>query len=326
MQREIVVIGGSSGGIDAVKTILGGLPRDLPAALGVVLHTPADGPGILGTILAYGTDWPVVTVRERERIERGKAYIAALDHHLIVEPGVVRAVRGPRENRFRPAVDPLFRSAAQVYGPRVIGVILTGGLDDGTAGLWAVKQLGGTAIVQDPADAMMDSMPKSALRHVRVDHCVPLAEIPPLLDRLTRAGTDEAPREVPESMEIEVNVAKEENALEAGVLKLGSPSNYACPECHGVLLQFREGDRMRFRCHTGHAYSAAALLSEFNDTIDQSLWNAVRGLEEKMLFLRHLATHEAGVGDGDPSAMTREADETHARAHLVRKALGTGEA
>ena len=325
MQRDLVVIGGSSGGIDAVTTILRALPRDLPAALCVVLHTSADGPGFLGTILEHGTNWPVVTVTHAQRIVPGKVHVPVPDHHLIIEPGIVRVARGPKENRFRPAVDPLFRSAAQVYGPRVIGVILTGGLDDGTAGLWAVKQLGGTSVVQDPEDALVDSMPASALRHVRVDHCVPLVEIAPLLARLTKLPVEERLREVPEPIAIEVNVAKEDNALDAGVLKLGAPSNYACPECHGVLLQFREGERTRFRCHTGHAYSVASLLSDFDDAIDVSLWNAVRSLEEKMLFLKHLSSHADDTAEDDGSTLTEQTQATEERAHLVRKALGTGE-
>jgi len=322
MPMHVVVVGASSGGLDAVKTLVAGLPTDLAASLCVVLHTAADAPGMLGTIFRRAGRLPVVTVQTRERLEHGRMYLPVSDHHLIIEPGVAIATSGPKENSFRPAIDPLFRSAAQTYGPRVIGVVLTGGLDDGTAGLWAIKQLGGTAIVQDPDEAFASSMPRSALAHVRVDHCVRLSEMPELLVRLTSEPAVEVAHEVPASMEIEVNVAKEQDPLAAGVLELGSPSRYACPECHGVLMQVKEADRVRFRCHTGHAYSAASLLSELEEKIETSLWNAVRALQEKTVFLRHLAGHEEPTDDQSRTLHT-EAIRTEERTELVRKALAT---
>src|SRR6476660_9263553 len=179
--NQIVVIGASSGGLDALRTLGSGLPRNFPAPICVVVHTAPDSPGVISEIVGRATKMVTVVLRDSLELEAGTMYFAPPDCHLIVEPGRVRATKGPRENRFRPAIDPLFRTAAQVYGPGAIGVILTGNLGDGTAGLWTIKQLGGTAIVQNPADAICPSMPESALRHVRVDHCVPLADIAPLL-------------------------------------------------------------------------------------------------------------------------------------------------
>jgi two-component system chemotaxis response regulator CheB len=323
MRRDIVVIGASAGGIEALRVLAGGLPRQFRASVCVVTHVSADSPGILDTILDRSGPLPAVMVRTPQRLRTGVIYVAAPDHHLIVEPSLLRPTRGPRENRFRPAIDPLFRSAAQVYGPRAIGVILSGGLDDGTAGLWAIKRLGGTAIVQDPAEAMVAAMPRNALEHVKVDHCVPVAEIPGLLVRLTAEPMEEEEGyTVPESLKIEVNIAGENDPLKAGVEQLGEPSTYACPECHGVLRRVDEGDRVRFRCHTGHAYSAETLISEFDQTIETALWNSIRALQEKVLLIRNLAKH-ASERDDRPlaEALVRRAHEAHERAEAVRRAV-----
>jgi two-component system chemotaxis response regulator CheB len=295
MHRDIVVIGASAGGIEALRTLVGHLPADFAASLFVVLHTAPNSPGVLGPILERAGELPAVCVRESEPIKPGRIYVSAPDHHLVIDGGIARATRGPKENRFRPAVDPLFRSAAQSYGPRVIGIILTGGLDDGVAGLAAVKKLGGTAIVQDPADALFPSMPLNALQHVRVDHCVPLAQIGPLVAHLAAEPVpDKGVTKVPEQIRIEVDIAKENNALAAGVTKLGEPSIYACPECHGVLLRVKREEAegsVRFRCHTGHAYSIESLLADMQERTGDSLWSAIRAIEEHMLLLRHLADH-----------------------------------
>src|SRR5215213_6815359 len=159
MPKDIIVIGASAGCIEALRVLAGALPADLPASLFVVLHTAPESPAMLATILARSGRLRATNAKEGERIQPGTIYVAPPDRHLLIEPNRVRVTRGPKENRFRPAIDPLFRSAAQTYGPRVVGVILTGYLDDGTAGLWTVKQLGGTAVVQDPADALVPSMP-----------------------------------------------------------------------------------------------------------------------------------------------------------------------
>ena len=186
---QIVVIGASAGGIDALRTIVGGLPADFAPAIFVVLHSAPNSPGVLASILQRAGRLAAVVVRSRQAIREGTIYVAAPDRHLVVDTNWAIATRGPKENHFRPAVDPLFRSAAQTFGPGVIGVILSGGLDDGSAGLLTVKQHGGTTIVQDPATALYPSMPLSALSRVDVDHCVPAEDIAPLLIRLARETT-----------------------------------------------------------------------------------------------------------------------------------------
>ncbi len=321
--KDIIVVGASAGGIEALKTIVGGLPKDFPASVFVVLHTSPQSPGILAQILDGAGPLPAKHAEDREHIQTGRIYVAPPDRHLVIEPNRIRITRGPKENRFRPAVDPLFRSAAQVYGPRVVGIILTGYLDDGSAGLRAVKQLGGTAVVQEPLEALAPSMPRNALRRVRVDYCLSLAEIAPLLARLTSTPVEEeGAYEVPEEMNIEVRIAKEETAIDAGVLKLGEPSNYACPECHGVLLQLKDAGSLRFRCHTGHAYSVDSLLAEITENVEDSLWNAVRSIEESMLLMRHMAEHPPEGEDGDYGQhFARKTEEAQRRADLVRQAL-----
>ena len=322
MPTDIIVIGTSAGGIEALTKIVERLPDDFPASIFIVLHMSPESPGVLPQILNRAGVLPSVSPRDGERIKPGHIYVAPPDHHLLLEPGIVRLTRGPKENRFRPAIDPLFRSAAQIYGPRVIGVILTGTLDDGTAGLWAIKQLGGISVVQDPNDALYNGMPLNAIRFVKVDHCVPLREIPSLLVSLTSQPVErEGEYQVPEEMEIEIKIAKEKMAIDAGVFKLGEPSVFSCPECHGVLLELKEGNHTRFRCHTGHAYSTDSLLANINEKIGESLWSTVRALEEGGLLMRHMADHLSESENGDTADMfLNRAKETQRRAELVRQA------
>jgi two-component system, chemotaxis family, protein-glutamate methylesterase/glutaminase len=290
--HDIIVVGTSAGGVEALKVLTGGLPHDLPAAVFIVLHLSPMGPSFLAEILTRAGPLPVTQVANGEVITPGRIYVAPPDHHLLVEQRYVRVTRGPKENRFRPAVDALFRSAAYTYGPRVIGVILTGALDDGTAGLWAVKDRGGLAVVQDPQDALHSSMPHSALQYVNVDACLPLAKIAPTLVRL--AG-EPAPVEgvfpVTTKLAMETQMAREDRAFNMSIMDLGALSPYSCPECHGVLVQLQDGDFIRFRCHTGHAYSLSTLLTEATESLEKSLWSTLRVIDESMLLLRHLAQH-----------------------------------
>jgi len=321
--EQVICIGASAGGIEALRILVAGLSADFSAAIIVVMHTSPDSPGILGNILDRAGPLPAANAVDGERIQPGRIYVAPSDYHLLVEPGLIRLSRGPKENRFRPAIDPLFRSAASVYGPVAVGVVLSGSLDDGTAGLRAIKQLGGTAIVQDPEEALFSSMPRSALEHVRVDYCLPVAEIASLLTRLARERVmDEELREVPEEMKIENRIAGDDNAIEAGVKKLGDPSSYACPECHGVLLQLKDENPLRFRCHTGHAYSVQSLLAEISEKMEESLWSAIRSFEEGAMLLRQMADHaHEGEKDNTPEELLRQAQDTKRRAELLKQAL-----
>lgn len=320
-----MVIGTSAGGLEALRIIAAGLPADFATPVCIVMHTSPQSPGILHDILSRSGAVPAVTPRSGERLQPGRIYVAPPDYHLILEPGTLRITKGPRENRFRPAIDPLFRSAAQVYGPRAIGVVLTGNLGDGAAGLWTIQQLGGTTIVQDPHDALFPSMPLNALEYVNADHVVRLAEIAPLLVRLTSTPAEEAPVTVPDALEVEVAIAKERNAIDAGVEGLGAPSSYACPECHGVLLEIKEGSHIRFRCHTGHAYSVESLVAEVREAAETSLWTAVRSLEEGGMLMERMAAHVRAQHGGEAGVLLEHAREAHRRANLVRELVATPE-
>jgi two-component system chemotaxis response regulator CheB len=290
--RRIVVIGASSGGIEALETIVSRLPAGFPAPICVVVHTSPEAPGVLDFVLRQAGPLAAINAASGDRLEDGHIYVAPPDHHLLVEPGQLRLTRGPKENRFRPAIDPLFRSAAQVFGPGAIGVVLTGQLDDGTAGLWTIKQLGGVAIVQDPSDARYPSMPESAIRHVAVDYVVRLDELAATLSQVVAEPVHaRKPTQAPKSLAIEVAIARQENAVESGVEELGEPSSFACPDCQGVLLQLKESPPLRFRCHTGHAYSVQSLVAAINDGIEDSLWSAIRALEEGALLMEQLGRH-----------------------------------
>ncbi len=319
---RIVAVGTSSGGLEALRVLLGALPADFPAPLCIVMHTGTESPGVLPAILNRSTALEVRYAADGDPLQAGQVYIAPPDRHLLVEPGHVRVTAGPRENRFRPAIDPLFRSVAQVFGPGAVGVLLTGSLDDGTSGLDVIKRLGGVAVVQDPADALFPEMPQSAVDHVAVDHVVPVAEMGSLLVELMRAPAQAPARQtVPEGVEVEVKIAKAHNPIAAGLERIGEPSQFACPECHGVLLQLQDGSRLRFRCHTGHAYSIDSLVAAISEGVDESLWNAMRSLEEAGLLLQTIAQLQSEHGV-DVRQMAAQAEEAQLHADEIRVLIG----
>ena len=321
--HAIIVVGASIGGLEALRSLVAGLPRDLPAALFVVWHIAPDSPALLPDILTRAGPLPAMHPHDGEAIQPGRIYVAPPDQHLLLESGQARLSRGPKENRFRPAIDPLFRSAAAAYGPRVIGVILSGALDDGTAGMEAVKARGGITVIQDPREAINPAMPRSVLAHVAVDQVVPAAAIGPLLAEIAPRAAAEGGREpMTEHMDIETRIALEENALEAGVMKLGQLSPYTCPECHGTLLQLTTGGILRFRCHTGHAYSVDSLLAAVSGSIEATLWSAVRGIEEWVMLLRHVAGHIGDHGErAKADQLLEQAREAEQQVELVRLAV-----
>jgi len=303
VQRNIVVVGASAGAFDAIKQLVAGLPADFSAAVLLVRHMAPEGPGLLPEILSAAGPLPAIQAVDGDALRPGYIYVASPDRHLLVERECVRVTRGPKENRFRPSVDALFRSAAYAFGPRAIGVVLSGYLDDGAAGLWAVKDRGGIAIVQDPAEARYPSMPKHALEAVAVDYVVEIRAMIDLLVSLTQEPvTVEGAAPMAKSIGIENRIALEDDALEAGVMTLGPLSPYTCPECHGTLVQLREGPPGRFRCHTGHAFSINGLLAAIDESIDSTLWSTVRVLEERLLLLQQIEEHMYELNDAQSSA------------------------
>ncbi|MEH2258394.1 chemotaxis protein CheB [Nostoc sp.] len=293
LEHNIIVIGTSAGGLKVLGAILGALPADINAVLFIVQHLAPDQPSILPQILTDVGSLPVSHPADGESIQTGRIYVAPPDYHLLVNQGLMRVVRGPQENRFRPAIDALFRSAARAYGTRVVGVVLTGYLDDGTVGLQAIKKRGGVAIVQDPKEAEYPSMVKSALRYVKVDYCLPLAEIPDLLVQLSKepAANEEA-YPVTEEIEIESKIAEQQmntQELLENVEAIGTRTTYTCPECNGSIWQIGKGEPLRFRCHIGHSFTASVFLSEQTQNLENALWSAVRAMEEKVTFSRQMA-------------------------------------
>jgi two-component system chemotaxis response regulator CheB len=247
----------------------------------------------------------------------------------LLEQDHVVVRKGPKENRFRPSIDALFRSAAYVYGPRVIGIILSGLLNDGTSGLWSIKRMNGIAIIQDPYDADHDSMPVSVLEYVEVDYSVPNQEIGPLLTRLIKGKAPKKPS-IPENekklLQTEVKIALEDNAFEKGILDMGELTTFTCPECNGALVRLFEGKIIRFRCHTGHAYTASALLSGITESIEESLWQAMREMEEATLLLNKMAEQFAKAGQSsDAELFKKKADITADRARIIHESVFTQE-
>jgi two-component system chemotaxis response regulator CheB len=286
--HDIIVVGASAGGVEALSVLVSQLPRNLRAAVFVVLHV-SRGRSVLPEILTRAGRLPAQHPADGDRVEYGRIYVARPDHHLTVENGVIRVVHGPTENGYRPAVDPLFRSAARTYGPRVVGIILTGALDDGTAGLAAVKEAGGVAIVQDPQEAFAPSMPRSARAFVPVDHVLPLREIGVLITSLTNeqpSGPPDGP--APHVGAMEPDLAPPGIAVDA-TDRPGKVSVFTCPECHGTLWEADERGLVRFRCRVGHVYSPESMLEAQTDSVDRALWIALRSLEERAALTHRLS-------------------------------------
>jgi two-component system, chemotaxis family, protein-glutamate methylesterase/glutaminase len=321
--RDIIVIGTSAGGVKALSTIVEQLPDDLNAAIFIVLHISPHQRSNLPEILTRAGNLTAAHAKDGEPIDRGRIYIAPPDRHLLLEDGRVRITKGPKENRFRPAIDPLFRSAAYAYGPGVIGVVLTGALDDGTAGLWAIKDRGGIAVVQDPDDAEQRSMPWTAITNVEVDYCLPITDIAKLLVALTQGSIGpEMGSLVSDKFGIETKISLGEDSADLDVTQLGKLSEFSCPECHGTLTEIVNGKLQRYRCHTGHAFSSASLLAELTDSVEQSLWNSIRAIEERIRLLKHLKEHSADIASNTEtnSALNEDLQEAEEQADSVRAA------
>jgi two-component system, chemotaxis family, protein-glutamate methylesterase/glutaminase len=287
--RDIIVVGGSAGAIEALTAIISGLPDRFPAKVFVVVHTSPTGSSKLADILARTSPLPVAIAQDGAPLKPGHIYIARPDYHLLVGQGEMGVTHGPKENGFRPAIDPLFYSAARTYGRRVIGVLLSGALDDGTYGLQIIKEHGGIVVVQHPDDALVANMPLSAIQNVEVDHILKAINIPSLLVQLTDHSVA-----TPEGHAS----AHQEKAVTSPTLHVagahsgkldGPPTVLTCPECGGTLWESEEGKMLRFRCHTGHSFGAETLLGQQDGKLEAALWNAVRVLQERAILRRQLA-------------------------------------
>ena len=286
--HDLIVIGASAGGVEAISRVVAELPHDLRAAVMVVLHL-SRGRSVLPEILTRAGRLKAVHPQDGEPLRYARIYVAPPDHHLVVDGNLARVVHGPTENGVRPAVDPLFRSAARHFGPRVIGIILSGALDDGTAGLGAIKQAGGITVVQDPDEAFAPSMPRSARTYVDVDHVLPLKEIGVMAASLVRERADAAAANPGEFLRpMEPDLAAMPLAL-VPEDRPGRVSVFSCPECHGTLWEEDQDGLLRFRCRVGHVYSVDSMLAAQTDSVDRALWAALRSLEERAALTRKLA-------------------------------------
>ncbi|WP_017318283.1 chemotaxis protein CheB [Mastigocladopsis repens] len=325
--HDIIVIGASAGGVEALSYLVKHLSPDLNAAILIVLHVPAHGTSVLPRILSRAGKLPVSHATDGETIHPGHIYVAPPDYHLLVKSGYIRLTRGPRENSHRPAIDPLFRTAARAYGRRVVGVVLTGVLDDGTAGLQAIKIQGGVAVVQHPDDAMYSGMPRSAIENVDdIDQILPLADIPDALVVLANTPVPaEAENPVSKEIEIESELAEMDMTVLNNEHRPGKPSSFACPDCGGTLWDLSKEDVLRFRCRTGHAFSAETLLAKQSDALEDALWIALRALEEKSSLARRMATRMRDRNQNlSAKRLEEEAHDSQERAAVIRDVLLKG--
>ena len=292
--RDILVIGGSSGSSGVLKRILANLPPDLPASIFIVTHVPSNSAGFLDEVLAKESNLPVAQAVDRQAMERGHVYVAPPDRHLLLLDGIIRLGDGPRENMARPAIDPLFRSAALSFGSRVTGVVLSGLLNDGAAGLYAIKACGGTTVVQHPLDAEADAMPLAALETAEVDHVASAAELGALLTQIIRTGA--GPNHPPsDELRLEVDIAVGGRLGSANLRRLAEPSPLSCPDCGGVLSEVRGARPLRFRCQIGHAYTAD-VLAVHSDKVDEAVRVAMRIMEERVTLVERMAADARQTG------------------------------
>lgn len=314
--RNIVVIGGSAGATESVIALLTSLPAGLPATLFIALHLSPGSEEWLSARFRRVTGLPIESPEDEQLIDDGHVYVGRPDHHLIVKEGKVIASRGPRENLWRPAIDVLFRTAAVAYGPRVIGVLLSGELDDGTAGLQAIKTCGGIAVVQDPDDTPHPAMPQTALSNLDVDHRVRLAQMPALLARLVAAAPG-PPVAIPEALRKEALMADESADTAALHDRQKPPTDLSCPECSGPL--WRVGPE-RFRCLVGHAYHLDSLMHGANQEIDRTLWAAIRLFEQRANISHMLGERERTQGrEGRAQLQDERAKDSRDHAQKLRE-------
>jgi two-component system chemotaxis response regulator CheB len=306
---QIVVIGTSAGGLNALTQLISQLQANFPAPILVVQHISADATGnVLVESLNKFSQIKCTHAESGTKLKPGHLYVAPSDHHLMVDSGhKILVTKGAQENRSRPAIDPLFRSAAVEFGNRVIAILLTGYLDDGTAGMKVVQRCGGICIVQDPADADYPDMPQNALNQLKPDYCLPVIEMGGLLYQLMDRKISQV-KAIPEDILIEANIAKRVLSDLPSVNALGEQVPFNCPGCGGVLWMVDNGISMRYRCHTGHAYTAAALLAEQTKKIEETMWVALRMFEERRNLLTTMAEQQSGAAGRSALERANESD------------------
>lgn len=316
--RDIIVIGGSAGGVEALKELAAQLSPQLNATIFIVIHISPHSQSVMPQILSRAGVFPAQHPTNNQHIQPGNIYVAPPNHHLLVIPDRVQLTQGPKENGHRPSVDVLFRTAARAYGARVIGVVLTGALDDGSSGIVFIKEMGGVVIAQDPDDALYSGMPQSAIQTGKVDHIVRLNQIAPLLLKLTQ---EQIPQEqIP--MEDKPDISELENGKHMLHEPGGTPSTYVCPDCGGVMMEYQDGEMFRFRCQVGHGYSAESMLMKQTESVEDAIWMALRTLEENASLNQRLAERAgANAHTETQSRFIEKIRETEQRAAVLRRLL-----
>lgn len=324
--RDLIVIGASAGGIEALKIIVSGLLPDIPASILIVNHVFAGHRSVLPNILRYQGLLPSSHPKDGETIRQGHIYVAPPDCHMMIERGTICLTRGPKENYSRPSINPLFRSAAREYGPRVVGVILSGMLDDGTAGLIDVKMHGGMTIVQDPNDALYPEMPRNASRYIEVDYRVQASEIASLLDRLCREPLMKGEIVTPDNTENDSEKIQQDIEQRERGLKAEGPAIFVCPDCGGPMWEFQTDEFRQFQCRVGHKYSPETLLVSHAEVLERALWRALRTLEERISLLREMGDIASRNGDQEKASQLRQEEkEVIAKAKTIREMLASSD-
>ena len=318
-QIELIVIGASAGGLDGLLTIVKHLPTSLTACVIVVVHNNSSSQ--LPTILARTSALPVAVPEDGDPIVPGRILVAPPDYHVLVVRGRVVLNRGPRENGFRPAIDPLFRTAARAYSGRVMGVILSGALDDGAYGMKVIKDAGGVTVVQDPAEAPIPSMPLSVIENVAVDHVASTAAMPALIARLTSRGTSKG-TVMPRRNKPDPQNPSDPTEVDEMMSAFGPPTGITCPDCGGALWEIRDGNLVRYRCHTGHQFSPESLETSQRTAVESALWSAVRALEEQADLRKRMAERAERAGlQVVHEKFADAAQESHRQASAIRGLL-----
>lgn len=315
---RMIVVGTSAGGLDALTRLIAPLPKNFPAPVFVVQHMAADTSGevLVQTLNKHGR-LECKHPKDGEKFQPGRVYVAPPDHHMLIAKGNIIISKGARENRSRPAIDPLFRSAAVAYGARVVGVLLTGYLDDGTSGLLAIKRCGGMCVVQKPTDATYPDMPQNALNNLTPDYCLPVGVIGELLAQIVLKPVPKSPP-VPEDIASEAIIAERVVSDVTAVEDLGEQVPFNCPDCNGVLWKMKKGKLLRYRCHTGHAFTAAVLLAEQTKKLEETLWVALRMFEERKNLLKTMAKPNGGVSN---RSLGERAKESQVHIERIRSIL-----
>jgi two-component system, chemotaxis family, protein-glutamate methylesterase/glutaminase len=318
--RDIIVVGGSAGALEGVLAITSSLGADVAVCILIVIHSSENSPGVLADLIRMSGPLPARMARDHEVLRKGQIYVAPPNRHMLVKGSRVITTNGPKENNFRPAIDPLFRTAARTHGARVVGVILSGMLDDGVHGLSLIKHHGGVAVVQNPNEALVDSMPTNAIRSVEVDYVLGVSQIGPLITKLGETLVSPRPRRKRARKEREPDIAESgsRSILLDKMDQMGAKTPFTCPECGGALWASQDGRMTLYRCHVGHGFTERALSAGQAGSVELHLWGSIRALEEHAEIHRRMATRK-GLSRQRARDLRNQSDEMFRRALILRR-------